>query len=108
MKRPVLFAFLVAIPIEAVNCFLLAPPIDVGLPDYASRFEKLVALQWVILHWPGLQAPDWLGSQLGIFVLFASGYLDTVLLLIAFIFAFRWVRCLVGRLLEGSADQSAS
>jgi hypothetical protein len=91
-----------------VNFFLLAPPIDVGLPDNASRFEKLVAFQWVILHWLGLQAPDWLGSQLGVFVLFASGYIETVLLMIACIFAFRWVRRLTGKHSGGQTDPSAN
>jgi hypothetical protein len=102
MKRPILFALLLAIPVEVVNFFFLAFPIDVGLPEDASWLEKLAGSQWVILHLPGLRLLDWFDrmglSRLGIFAVFASGYLDTVLVLIVGIFAFRWFRRLTGGL----------
>jgi hypothetical protein len=99
MKLPmnvVLLAAIVAIPIEAVNFWLLPFPIDVGLPDDASWYQNLIGSQWVIVHLPGLRSIDWF-NRMGFrghdgLIVFVSGYLDTVLLLIVCILAFRWLR----------------
>jgi hypothetical protein len=105
MKRSVVTALIVALPVELVNFFVFPFPIDVGLPDNAGWFEKFIGLQWVILHWPGL----WLTSRLDPYehlhllfpVLLLSGYLDTALLFIAGIYTFR----VLHRLRKHSANQ---
>lgn len=105
MKSPVKIALLAASVIEAVNFFLLAPPIDVGYPPGTPWYINLIGLQWVILHWPsGLflnrfervfgcqQFNIVMGCRwVDIFVFFVIGYLDTALLLIAIILGLRWI-----------------
>ena len=95
-KSPIVIALLAAIPVEAVNFWFAMFPIDVGLPPDAKWYTKALGFQWLFLHWPGL----WLSSgmdntrfeRLEPFLWAASGYVDTVLLILAGIFAFRRVR----------------
>ena len=115
MKWPIKTALLAALAIEAINFWLLAPPIDVGYPPGSPWYINLIGFQWVIVHLPGLRLLDWLERVSGcqqlnivmgcrrvdIFVLFVSGYLDTALLLIAVIFGFRWIPHLARRYSAG-------
>jgi len=95
-KSALLWGLFAAIPVEVVNFFLLAYPIDVGIPDDASWFVKVKGFQWLILHWPGLIASNWFDGAgmeaIGVTVIFLSGYIDTALLIIVGIFFVRWIR----------------
>jgi hypothetical protein len=95
MKSPIRFAFFMAIPIEAANTLFRGSSVDIGIPFGAISLEKLLGYQFNIIHWPGFYASDWFEGigypQVGNLALVAIGYLDTVLLLIAGIFVFRWM-----------------
>ena len=111
MKRPVLFALLLAVPIEGLN--LVFPfPVDVGLETDAGWLEKLWGFQWVFLHWPGLYVSNYFERvgffRLSVFVIFASGYLDTALLIVVCVLAFRWIPRLTGKFLARRANPPAN
>jgi|WetSurMetagenome_2_1015567.scaffolds.fasta_scaffold255028_2 hypothetical protein len=93
MKSPIQFAFVMALPLEAVNMYFRDSFADVRTSLGAISLGKLLDLQFQIIHWPGLIAADWfdrIGFQiLGLFATAISGYIDTVILLFAVIFAFR-------------------
>jgi hypothetical protein len=94
---------IVSLAIEALNFFLLAPPIDVDVPPGTPWFIKLMAIQWVIIHAPGLFTANWWEGVSGcrqvnvlmscrrvdLTVLFVSGYLTTAFFLILVIFVIR-------------------
>jgi hypothetical protein len=114
MKR-ILIGLLAALPTEAVNFWLLPPPIDVGFPPGTPWYINLIGFQWVVLHFPGLLLLDRLERVVGcqqlnivmgcrrvdVFVLFVSGYVVTALLLIAVILGFRRIPHLVRRYSAG-------
>ena len=95
MKRSAIWLCLIAaLPIECVN-FLLMPPIDIGPDPKSGWYIKLFDYLDVYLHWPGFllifqfehsQAIHRLAES----ILFASGYIDTVILLSAGLFLSRW------------------
>jgi hypothetical protein len=70
--------------------------VDFGFSIGSISLEKLMNFQFNFIHWPGLNASNWLEyvgyPQLGMLAIVVSGYLDTVLLLIAAIYLLRWVR----------------
>ncbi len=93
---PIKLALVGALLIEALNLTFFAFPIDVGLPASIPWYTRLLADQWLLLHLPGVVSLGWL-DRLGMarydsFVLFVSGYLETVLLLIAGIVFWEWIR----------------
>jgi hypothetical protein len=95
MKSPIKLALFASIPIEALNYRFLMPPIEVGLPANTPWHIKLLAGQWVILHLPAFFAYRWLNpfsDRMFDLELLVSGYLDTALLLLALIFAAKWIR----------------
>ena len=100
MKLPIESAlfrgFVVAIPLELANFWLAIPPIDVGFAASPRWYEYLLDGEWVFLHLPGLLLSGWF-EQRGFgkydaFLLFASGYLDTALLIALAIVCFRFIR----------------
>jgi hypothetical protein len=111
MKSPIEFALVAAIPAEAANFLFAGFPIDTGFPADTSWYVKLIAYQWLYLHWWG-----WLlvfkiddagfeklivHGKLGDFILLVSGYLDTVLLILAGIFVLRYGRYLARKYSAG-------
>lgn len=103
MKLPIRSALfggsVAAIPLEFANFWLAMPPIDVGFAASPRWYEYLLAGEWVILHLPGLLLSGWF-EQRGLgkydaFLLFASGYLDTALLIALCIVCFRFIRGIV-------------
>jgi hypothetical protein len=101
IKPVLLWGLIEAIPIELANFYLAMPPLDVGLAPNAPWYASLMAFEWVILHWPGLRLSNWI-EQMGFqgfefVILFASGYIDTVLLIVASIFGFRFICDLAGK-----------
>jgi hypothetical protein len=93
MKSPIRFAFFLAIPIEAANLYFRDSFADFRISLGSISLDKLLDYQFKFIHWPGLYLSDWLESiglpKLGFLAIAASGYLDTVILLIALIFLFR-------------------
>jgi hypothetical protein len=82
--------------IEALNLRFFAFPTGVGLPASIPWYTRLLADQWLLLHLPGVVSLGWL-DRLGLerfdsFVLFVSGYLETVTLLVAGIVFCQWIR----------------
>jgi hypothetical protein len=106
-----IFAFLAAIPIEAINFFAFPYPVDVGLPENASWLVKLVGYQWIFLHFPGFYVADWFENrgfrQLGYFSILFCGYIETSLMLIAGIFTFQWFHRWVGKFWTKRITQSS-
>ena len=93
---PIKLALVGALLIEALNLKFFAFPIDAGLPASIPWYTRLLADQWLLLHLPGVVSLGWL-DRLGLarydsFVLFVSGYLETVLLMIAGIVFWEWIR----------------
>jgi hypothetical protein len=93
---PINLALVGGLLIEAINLRFCAFPINVGLPANIPWYTRLLADQWLLLHLPGVVSLGWLG-RLGLerfdtFALFLSGYLETVLLFIAGIVLWQWVR----------------
>jgi hypothetical protein len=83
MKRSIRAALWLALPGEIINSFCM-PPLDVDFPSDAPWYAKAVALEWVILHLPGLWLTAWLSifnSKFFLPILFACGYLTTAVLL---------------------------
>ena len=95
-KSSIVIALLLALPIEAVSFRFAFFPIDIGLPPDAKWYVKVRFYQWLFLHWPGLWFLNWFDGTrfeyLGLFLLAATGYVDTALLIIAGIFVFHGVR----------------
>jgi hypothetical protein len=97
MKKSLILSLLVALPIEVVNARPTFP-IDVGLPDNASWLRQFLALEWVILHTPGLSLngldPYFHHLSLDAVEVIISGYLDTALLIFVGIWMYRGIRWL--------------
>jgi hypothetical protein len=111
MKRSIFIALVLAVPVELLNFFVFPYPIDVGLPDNASRLQQFVGAQWLLLHWPGLRLLDWLGDVAGnrvaILGLFIGGYIDTAVLIFAAALLAMWARHLAStRRLATEATES--
>lgn len=86
-------ALLVALPIEIVNFWIIGYPAGASGLSSASQSAAL-ALQWDLLHLPGIIASDrsiFLRTHPAAcsLVLFVAGYLDTVILLAAILWAAR-------------------
>jgi hypothetical protein len=101
VRSPIKLVLVGALLIEALNLKLFAFPMDAGLPASIPWYTRLLAGQWLLLHLPGVVSLGWL-DRLGLerydsFVLFVSGYLETVSLLIAGIVFFQWIRDLSTR-----------
>ena len=99
MKSALLWGFVAAIPLELANFWLAMPPIDVGFAANTRWYEYILAVEWVILHLPGLLLSGWF-EQRGFgrydaFLLFASGYLDTALMIALGIVCFRFIRRII-------------
>jgi hypothetical protein len=95
-ESSIIFAFLTAIPIEVVNFFFAAVPIDVGIPVETPWYFKLIFYQWIVVHFPGLLFMAWSERTrfevLTFLVLPMAGYFDTGLLILGVIAGVRWVR----------------
>jgi hypothetical protein len=97
MKRPVVLSLAIAVPFEILSLALATPPLDVGLADDATWYQTLLAGQWAILHLPGI----WLSfrvEKLGLHIYaypnfwiyyFIFGCLDTAMLILVCIYAYR-------------------
>ena len=105
MKPSLKFALIAAIPVEAANSLFGGFPIDVGLPPDASVWVKVVAYQWLYMHYPGLmlvtsdyfeKLPQKVEEPLGYFILTISGYTETVFLFLMATFLFKILRRLAG------------
>jgi hypothetical protein len=86
-------ALLAALPIEVVNFWVVGYPAGANGLSSASQ-SAAVALQWYLLHLPGVIASDRspflrAHSATCSLVLFAAGYIDTVILLAAILWASR-------------------
>jgi hypothetical protein len=95
MRRPVRTALIAALPIALVNL----PPtfaIDIGVPAGANCFLQFIAMEWIVMHWPGLWLtrldPYFHFLWLDYFAVFLSGYVEWALLLIAGIHVWRFLR----------------
>jgi EamA domain-containing membrane protein RarD len=92
LRRPIMLALVAAFVIEALNLKFVSFPIDVGFPDDAPLYAKLLAGQWVCLHYLGfviLRPFDGAAFQRLFYpVLFVSGYVETALLLIVGVLIF--------------------
>jgi hypothetical protein len=98
-KKAVLRALGAALPVELVNFFVFMPPIDVGIPDDAPFYTKLLGFQWAVLHYPGLRLTSQLdpyGKAFPPFFWLLGGYVDTALLILACILAFHGMRRFIG------------
>ena len=107
-KIAVLVALGVAFPVELVNFVVFMPPLDVGIPDDAPWYAKLLGLQWALLHYPGLRLtslldPFYKAYPLDVLTWFLSGYIETALIIIACILVFHWFRRWMDRRLEEAA-----
>jgi hypothetical protein len=101
MKKTAGLALLLALPIELVNFYVIGFPLDIGYPDDAPWYIKLLGLEWVLLHYIGLFLMDPFEKLTGCHdgnvvagcvrvdtaVLLAGGYLATVLVVFALIYA---------------------
>jgi hypothetical protein len=86
-KKVLLVVMKVTLPVELVNFFLFMPPLDVGLPENAPWYSKLLFYQWGALHFPGIHLmngidPYYKVLPLDLFVWFLSGYIETALLIL--------------------------
>lgn len=111
MGSPIQLALVVSLLLEALNLKFCAFPIDVGLPANIPWYTRLLADQWLLLHLPGVVSLGWLErldlQRFDTFALFLSGYLETLLLLIAGIVLFQWIRD-VSRRHSAGPDPSAT
>lgn len=94
MKRPLLLALLLGIPLEVVNFRLYAFPIDVGLRPDAGWFTQIMAVRWLILHWLGLRAVVWFHAPYRylMWCFLAGGYIEVSILLFLILWAIRRLR----------------
>ncbi len=110
MKSPIRLALIAALLIEALNLRFVVVPIDVGLPEDATLWERILADQWVYLHYAGLlmiTSMDRLSLQRYAYpILYVTGYLETALLLVFGILIFRLWRHLLRRHVKESAQSS--
>jgi len=93
-------AFLLSLPLEAVNFWVIGYPAGSHALSRATQYAA-VALQWYVLHLPGIIAGDrsiYLREHHPILavVLFIAGFIDTALLLL-FLF---WLSRLARRTLR--------
>ena len=93
-------ALLVALPVEAVNFWVIGYPAGAHPISRLSQYPA-VALQWYLLHLPGIIAIDrsvYLREHAALdsVVLFLAGYIDTVILFVAI----RWLVRLARRALR--------
>ncbi len=96
MRSALKVALLAALPIEIVNFWVVGYPAGANGLTSASQ-SAAVALQWYLLHLPGVIACDRIAflrenSFACSFMLFVTGYVDTVLLLVAIIWSVRLAR----------------
>lgn len=99
MISTIRLAFLTAIPVEAVNYWIVGYPASPYISNTASWYV-FVAFQWYVLHMPGVYLLNWSLALRehhlrGSIVMVSSGYIDTALVIAAFIGLFRWARSVV-------------
>lgn len=94
---------LVALAVETVNYFVLMPPLDVDLASDANWFVVATAAEWVVFHRLGfflagklqeIGVDVWHSFAFpspGFFLVFVSGYIETVCMLAAFPLICRWI-----------------
>jgi hypothetical protein len=94
MKKPLVFALVLALPLEAASFFMLPFPLDVGLPDDAHWFVKLMGLRWVAMHWVGLQMGRWFdgNDRLIAWAIVFGGYLEIAVVLFITVWALQALR----------------
>jgi hypothetical protein len=94
-------ALVAALPIEPVNFFVAMPPLDIEMSPDAPWINQALALEWLVLHLPGILLMNALGpsnsTPLNFSVWILFGYLDTALLLFAVILGMRAVVRLVAK-----------
>ena len=95
MRRPIKIALITAAPIALLNL----PPtfaIDVGLAPDANWFDRFIADEWVVIHWPGLWLtrfdPYYNHFSFDVFLVFLSGYVEWAMLLIAVFYCLSGIR----------------
>jgi hypothetical protein len=93
MRSTLKAALLAALPIEIVNFWVVGYPADTHTVSAASHYAS-VALQWYLVHLPGIIASDRIlllreHSVVCSFVLLVVGYVDTTIVLIAILWAAR-------------------
>lgn len=93
MRSNIKAALLAAFPIEVVNFWIIGYPAGANGLSSASR-HAAVALEWDLLHLPGIIASDrsiFLRAHPATcsLLLFAAGYIDTVIVLLAILWAAR-------------------
>jgi len=86
--------FLAALAIELVNFFFLMPPLDVDWPPNMPFWTPVIGVQFLVLHMPGMILLGGMGDAFGfrgsvLVELFVSGYLTTVLLIVALTLVFQ-------------------
>ncbi|MGA8741065.1 MAG: hypothetical protein WB561_07760 [Terracidiphilus sp.] len=96
MRSTLKVALFAALPIEIVNFWVVGYPAGASGLTSASQ-SAAVALQWYLLHLPGVIASDRITllrehAFACSFVLFIVGYIDTVILLVAIIWSIRLAR----------------
>ncbi len=89
-------ALIAALPIEIINFWVVGYPAGSNGLTPASQSAG-VALQWYLLHLPGVIASDRIAplrehAFACSLVLFIVGYIDTVILLVAIIWSMRLAR----------------
>lgn len=96
MRSLLKLSLLAALPVEAVNFWVVGYPAGTNTLSSLSQSAG-VALQWYVLHLPGIIASDrsiflrqhlWAGSL----VLFLVGYVETALLLLFLLWIARLTR----------------
>lgn len=95
MRSTLKAALLAAVPLEIVNFFIIGYPTAGGSLTMASQ-NAGIALEWDLLHLPGLIAGDRFlflreHAPLSSLIFFLAGYIDTAILLAALIWAVRLV-----------------
>ena len=93
-------ALLLSLPLEVVNFWVIGYPAGSHALSHAAQYAA-VALQWYVLHLPGIIAGDrsiFLREHHPILavVLFLAGFIDTTLLLLALF----WLAKLARRILR--------
>ena len=89
-------AFLVSLPLEAINYWVIGYPADTHSVSRAAQYAA-VALQWYLLHLPGIIAGDrsiYLREHhpFHAVVLFVAGFIDFALFLLLFFWLARLAR----------------
>ena len=93
MKRPLLLALVLAIPLEAANFLLYPFPVDVGLPSDAGWFTQVMCTRWLLLHWLGLRI-FLVARMTDTFLLpitVLGGYVEVALLMWTLLLLIRWI-----------------